>query len=452
MPRTSTTCPRCRQPIVADIQQLFDLSQDPAAKQRLLSGIVNIARCTHCGYEGALATPVVYHDPEKELLLTYFPPELGLPVNEQERQIGPLINQVVNRLPPEKRKAYLLRPQSMLTFQTLIEKILEGEGITREMIQAQQQRLNLIQRLLDTPPDRLAEVIAKEEALIDQDFFTILSRLAEASLAQGDEQTARALAALQQELLSKTKFGQEVKLQAEEAEAAIKSLQEAGQQGLTREKLLDLIINAPTESRLNALVSLARSGMDYVFFQVLSERIEKAQGEEKQKLSDLREKLLELVSEIDKLLQEQVEEAQKLLDKILAAPNIEEATLQNLNVINTPFVDLLRAEIDKARKNGNLEQSAKLQQVMSTLQKASAPPPEIAFIQELLSAGDDATRQKMLEDRAAEITPGFLEMLNNVVAQSEAQNQPPKVIEELQKVYRSVLRFSMKSNLTKSAS
>ena len=64
----------------------------------------------NCGYQGPLSTPVVYHDPEKEFFLTYFPPELGLPLNEQERMMGPYITQVVNRLPPEKRKAYLFPP------------------------------------------------------------------------------------------------------------------------------------------------------------------------------------------------------------------------------------------------------------------------------------------------------------------------------------------------------
>jgi hypothetical protein len=89
MPRIQTNCPRCHQPIVAEVQQLFDINTDPTAKQRLLSRTTNVSQCQSCGYEGMMSVPVVYHDPEKELLLTYFPPELGLPVNEQERHIGP---------------------------------------------------------------------------------------------------------------------------------------------------------------------------------------------------------------------------------------------------------------------------------------------------------------------------------------------------------------------------
>jgi hypothetical protein len=127
MPQTQIACPRCRQMIPALVEQLFDVTAEPAAKQRLVGGVSNRARCQFCGYEGNLATPIVYHDADKELLLTYFPSELGLPVNEQEKLIGPLINKVVNNLPAEKRKAYLFRPQSFLTYQSLIEKI-SGRG------------------------------------------------------------------------------------------------------------------------------------------------------------------------------------------------------------------------------------------------------------------------------------------------------------------------------------
>ena len=84
----------------------------------------------------------------------------------------------------------------------------------------------------------------------------MLSRLVEAGLAQGDEQLVQALAAIQNETSSQTKVGQQLKGQAEEAQEALRTLQEASKTGLTREKLLDLIIAAPTDARLNTLVSL----------------------------------------------------------------------------------------------------------------------------------------------------------------------------------------------------
>jgi len=209
MAKTRINCPNCRQPIVADIEQLFDVGVEPSAKQKLLSGLANVAQCPHCGFQGSVATPVIYHDPDKELLLSYFPPEVGLPRNEQERLIGGLINKVVNNLPQEKRKGYLLRPQTMLTFQGLLERILEADGITREMIQAQQAKLNLLQRLLNASGDPRIEILRNEDELIDAEFFALLSRLLETSIASNDRATAQALADLQKQILPETTFGRQ---------------------------------------------------------------------------------------------------------------------------------------------------------------------------------------------------------------------------------------------------
>lgn len=449
MPQTTTSCPRCRQPVLAEVEQLFDSSADPAAKQRLLSGAVNMVRCQSCGYQGMLATPIVFHDAEKELLLTYFPPELGLPINEQERMIGPLINQVVNRLPPEKRKAYLLRPQTMLTYDSLVERILEADGITKEMLAAQEKRLSLLQRLLSCSPESLLEMIKQEESLIDTDFFNIMNRLIEASLAQGDQQSARLLAGLQQQLLTHTELGQTLQSQAQEAEAAIKSLKEASKNGLTREALLELMIEAPTETRLSTLVGMARSGMDYTFFQLLSERIENASAEENEKLLTLRQKLLEMTQAIDEAVNEQMQKARKFLVEILDTADIEKSLTENVERIDEFFLEVVRKEQQEARQSGDLEKISKIQKVADVLQKLTAPPQEIALIEDLLRAADETARQQILSQNPDKISPEFMDFFANLIAQSQSQNQSPETTAKLQEVYNAVLRFSMTANLKK---
>ncbi len=163
MPKTNVSCPNCRQSIVGDIDQLFDVGEDPAAKQKILAGSFNLINCPYCGYQGQASTPIVYHDPHKEILLTYLPPELAIPRDEQERVIGSLINQAMNRLPQEQRKAYLLNPQSTLTMQGLVERVLESEGITKEMIEAQKDRLQLIQRFSELKDEEVINQMAAEE-------------------------------------------------------------------------------------------------------------------------------------------------------------------------------------------------------------------------------------------------------------------------------------------------
>lgn len=445
MPKTRVNCPNCRQPIAAEIDQIFDQNVDPSAKQRLLSGAYNLVQCPLCGYQGNFSSPVVYHDPEKELLLTFVPPEIGLPRNEQERMLGAFINQIINKLPQEKRKGYLLRPQAALTMQGLVERILEADGITREMIQAQQQRLNLIQRLVTASDDVRAEIARQENASLDADFFGLLRRLIEASLMGGDQESAQQLAQLQESLLPLTSFGKAMQAQTKEIEAAIADLQAVGKD-LTREKLLQMVIEAENPTRMRALVSLARPAMDYSFFQLLSDRIDRARGDGRARLVSLRENLLEMTREIDQQMEKRVQAARQLIKELLEEEDISEATMQSLPVIDDFFLQELNTVMEAARKQGDLEKLGRLQKIVDVLQQASAAPPEVALIEELLDAPDEGARRQILEDNRADITPEFFSALTNIVAQVQAGDDK-ELAERIQAVHRSALRFSMQQNL-----
>ncbi|MBA4379084.1 MAG: hypothetical protein C0393_00065 [Anaerolinea sp.] len=451
--RTQISCPRCRQPILAQVEQLFDVTADPGAKQRLLGGVSNFAHCPHCGYSGALATPIVYHDADKELLLTFFPGELIVPVNEQEKLIGPLINQLVNRLSPEKRKAYLLRPQSFLTHQSLIERILGADGITPAMIQAQQQRVTLVERLLAaSSAEARKQLIQQEASLLDAEFFSLFGRLMEGAAASGQEQVAQQMDALQKQLLAESEYGRQMQSQINEIQEAVKTLQAAGKE-LTREKLLDILIEAPGEARQSALVSLTRPGLDYLFFQSLSERIETKTGDERKKLEALREKLLTITRQIDQRVEEEFKRAGELLGALLAAQDIQKATLERLNEISEAFVQVLNRALQEATQKKDNAQLEKLQQIVVVLQQMSSPPPEYELLEKLLDAPDDTALNKMLEEHKDEITPEFSSFVGGVLAQTEGragekpQGEEAQVIERLEKIYRAALKFSMKKNL-----
>jgi hypothetical protein len=397
-----------------------------------------------------MSTPIVYHDPSKELLLTFFPPELGLPVNEQEKQIGPLINQVVNALPAEKRKGYLFQPQTMFTYQTLIDRVLEADGITKEMIEAQQKRVGLIQRLLTTPkPEDRSTIIAQEGALVDGSLFAILSTLIESSSMQGDEKAAELLNQIQQQLLNETEIGKTLLAQSQETQAALKVLQDASKTGLTREILLDTLMGLRSDSSLTTVVSLARNGLDYQFFQLLSEKIDNEIPEKKQALIDLRDKLLNLTREIDAELQKRLGEGAKLLYSILAEENLDEAVKKHLPEMDEFFTQALQSEFELAHQKGDLARIEKIQKVISIVEKESAPPPEIELIQKLLDATDDPSRSKILEENSAMITDQLLTAINSIITEGEARKQSPELIESLRAVYQLALRFNMEKNLKK---
>ena len=451
MPQTQIACPRCRQMITANIEQLFDVTQDPQAKQRLLGGASNMARCPHCGYQGRLATPIVYHDNEKELLLTFFPPDLNMPLNEQERLIGPMIKQVTDRLPPEKRKAYLLKPVANLTYESMIQTILSKDGITPEMLKEQQDRVQVIERLLQaSSADVRSELIKQNLNLFDEQFFALFSRLAQSAAGSGQEPVARAMVDLQNQLLEETEFGRNLKESVGELEAATKALQEVGQ-GLTREKLLDIVLQSANDARLRAYATIARGGMDYQFFQLISEKIDKASGDEKARLESIREKLLDFTNEIDKQLEARYKQAQDFVDSLLAQDDIVKAVRDNLNNFTQDAVDVVNQMLRQASEKNDYTRMGKLQKMVEILREVSTPP-EVAFIEQLLDAPDDGTLDKMLDANKDLLNDQFMEALIGLVAQvdqaSEQGNPEAKALsEKLSKVYKSALKYSMQRNM-----
>jgi hypothetical protein len=351
-------------------------------------------------------------------------------------------------LPQEKRKGYLFQAKEHFTLQGLVEGVLAAEGISKEMIEGQQKRLSLLQRLANiTDKDARVEVIKQESDLIDADFFSILSRLHETAQLSGDQESVDRLEDLQADLLDHTDFGQQLKEQSEEIQAALESLQEAGRE-LTREKLLDIVAKAPTDTRLRALVSLARPGMDYTFFQVLSDRIDRARGSGRQRLVELRERLLELTREFDEQMAARAARTREILDQILKSHDIAEATVQSLPQVDEYFVQILNQELETAQKQNDQARLDRLQQVAQVLQQASAPPPEVALLEELIEAPGDQARRKILEEHRAEITPRFMEMLSGLVVQVEqSDNRDQEFVDRLKSIASQVRRFSMETNL-----
>jgi len=394
-----------------------------------------------------IGTPIIYHDPEKELLLTFFPPESNLPLNEQERQMGPLINRVIDSLPAEKRKAYVLQPQSMLTYQTLIEKILEADGITKEMLEDQQKKIKLIQRLLTIPETELETVVEQEKDQFDLAFFSLYSRLMQSAASQNDQESLKILEKVEKVLFEKTEVGKQLYQSSQETQQAIKALQDAGKDGgLTREKLLDLILNAKSDTEVSTLTSLARNGMDYTFFQQLSQKIDTAVGEEKERLTALRDKLLDLTAQIDKHLQAEFDQTKQLLESILKVDDIETETEKNLENITELFLQVVDDEIEKARKQADLDRIQKLERVMIVVRKAMEPPAEVQLIEEMLALIDKPDElDKFMDEHQDKITPDFIQLLNGII--SQGGSAPEESMQQIQQLHKALLRYSMKKNL-----
>jgi hypothetical protein len=235
-------------------------------------------------------------------------------------------------------------------------------------------------------------------------------------------------------------------------ENAVKDLQDLGDE-VTREKLLDLVINAPNESRLEAYVSVARQGMDYEWFQLLSNKIDEAEGEEKERLTGIREIVLEITDEIDAEVQQRMEVARQNLEAVLEQENIPAVVQANLPAIDEFFMQLVSQEYEKVREDEGSERAAKLKQVIDTIvaasQAAQRSGEDVELMQSLLEAGDKEARAKIMEENADRVTSEFVEALTKLLMQLDSDEAQKEVAAAVREIYREAVRFSMKSSMAK---
>jgi hypothetical protein len=412
------TCPNCRQPFSAILEQVIDVQRDPQAKARLLAGRTNLVTCPHCGYQSMVSTPLVYHDANKELLLIYVPMELNLPRQEQERLIGSMSNAIISGLPQEQRKGYLLTPKTMLSLQGMIELILEKDGITKEVIEAQRAKMRLVETFLQTDPDTLPELVQQNDNKIDEEFFAIMAATAEAALANGRRDVAEQTLMLRERLLELSTVGQDLLRRANAQEAAIQEVADA-LNALGERASYDDLVNvalqfAGDDEKLQVLVGLTRQTFDYEFFQNLAKRIDQAKGDERATIVALRDRLLELTSMVDQQNEAVIKQAADTLRAIANSPDLDTAIMERLEILDDTFLAVLSANIQAAEQAKDVDTAARLktifEKVVGILQEAA--PPAIKFINELMQQPDLDAARSTLQSRAQEFGPELIQWMD----------------------------------------
>ncbi|MBI3241000.1 MAG: CpXC domain-containing protein [Chloroflexi bacterium] len=443
-PSTTVTCPNCKTPFVAQIEQVFDVGLDPSAKARFLRGHFNVITCPRCRYQSMIATPIVYHDPAKELLLTFVPMELGLPQAEQERMLGNLTKAIVNSLPPEQRKGYLLRPTPALTLQGMIDRVLESDGVTKEMMDAQRAKVSLIEQFLTTTSEEALAALAKEhDAELDYGFFDLFTAAIQAAAESGDRAGAEQMLALRNKVVELSSLGKQSAQQAHLFEATAEELNKLDDK-LTPELFFDMVVKADSEDRASALVSLARPLVDYDFFMKLTKLINQSPDKERERLQKLRDLILNVVGQVDQAAQAQGQQAANLLRKLLEAPDLKQAVMENLPLIDNTFMAILNQNFDAARKAGRNDVAEKLQQIgdaILSLIRDSAPP-EIKLINELLGFETEEESLEAVQRRSAEITPPVIEAMKQVEQELNGSDRKD-VAERLGKIRAAAERQAM---------
>ncbi len=429
------TCPNCANHFTTPVLPVIDVGQNPDLKGLFLSGQVNIAVCPQCGHAGMLSTPLVYHDPEKELLFTFAPTELGAMDADQQRFVGDLTNRVISALPAEQRKGYLLQPRNFLRLEAMLDAILEADGITPEMLKAQRDRAELLDRLLRATSEDARHVIARENNdQIDYEFFRLLTM--NLDLAQRGEQTeiAQQLLELRTQLLDWTTHGEEITARDD----AIRSL---GTE-ITREGLLDKVVEAALageQSKVVAMATVGRPAIDYVFYQQLTSRIEAAEqaGEtaNAETLQALRESILDLTAEIDAEIQQETLRAAETLGTILESDDPETAIRDNLLQIDEFFLNVLGLHLEAAEKAGRKDDVAKLTQISGVIMKLfqESQPPEIQLMSQLLDADYPDGTRALLEENREQVDARLLEVMD-LLGQDLATSDREEISQQLAQV------------------
>lgn len=414
----SLQCPQCRARLQAPIFSIIDVSQNPDLKQALLAGQLNSVQCTQCGSVSFLAAPLLYHDPE-HAFLGVFLPEQQMRLSEPQRQkaIGDLTKALMDALPAEQRRGYMLAPQQFLTMEKLVEKILGFDGITPEMIAASRRKVELVSELARMKEDSFAfSITVKEnEALLDQEFFMLLSNFILAAQQQGAADQAQMLVDLRERLIPLTEVGRRIQKQRD-------AVQRLGQSP-SREMILQALLEGDLDE-IDAIAVVARSVLDYQFFQEYSDRIAQAPAEQRPGLEEKRARILAILESLTAADQQVIQGAAQIIQELLGAEDMAAAVADALPLIDETVLNLLLANIEQAQKKGATAAARRLQilwQMITEAMDAATPAPMRLFYELLQTDYPEGTRA-LLRQRADEITPEFVQFLEDTltaVAQKE---------------------------------
>jgi len=165
--------------------------------------------------------------------------------------------------------------------------------------------------------------------------------------------------------------------------------------------------------------------LDYTFFQQLSQRIETASGDERERLAGLRARLHELTTMLDRQTQAVIQRATDTLRTIVNSEDIEAAIRPRLEQIDDTFLAVLQANIQTAEQHQDTRSAERLRLVLQkTLEilRESAPP-QIRFINELMSAASDADAQALIETEAVRFGPELLELMEAIAQDLDESDQ-----------------------------
>lgn len=408
------SCPNCGTRFQTAVFQYVDVGQQPELKQALLAGRLNVAVCPNCGSGGLLATPMVYHDPDKQLFWALFPQEVNAKPEEQERFIGTLQQLAMRSVPESKPRGYLLNPRRFITLTSLLDALLEAEGISKEDLARQRQRTELLARLLQAEGDDEAfgTLVDENRAALDYEFFMMLTAYVEAAGGEGDTESLARFEALRDRLLEATGMPDP---SAGEAEPSI-------------DAAVDALLDA-ADDELEEAIAEYRPVIDYGFYEALTERADQARegGDTAaaERIDARRALILETTERMDREAQEMFEGAANALRAALEAEDPREALREHREQLGEAFSLVLDANRDAAERAGRpdvVERLDQLGQLAVEVVEESLSPEE-RLIAQLLGSETPQEATRLLRKNAAQVNAEFVKRLNTMAAEMDGNGR-----------------------------
>ncbi|PJF20830.1 MAG: hypothetical protein CUN56_14195, partial [Phototrophicales bacterium] len=275
------------------------------------------------------------------------------------------------------------------------------------------------------------KLVQENDAKIDERFFQLMTMMVQRVLQEGRQDVAQQILGIQSRIVELSTYGQNLIAQQEAqqrvVEEVIKELEQLPDSA-GRETFLTLAMDYMErgEDYLQALVGLVRPAFDYEFFQLMTVKIGQAPADQRDKLEDLRKTLLELTAAVDQQQQAVVQQAAGFLQAVINSPEPQKMLQENAEMIDEVFMSVLSANLQHAEQSKDVKALARLKEIyqMAVQVVQAQMPPEIRFVNDLLSAPDDAAVQKLLNEHATEFGDGLLNTMDAVHDAMLARGNP----------------------------
>jgi hypothetical protein len=424
-------CPNCNTPFQAAVFSIIDLGVNPELRQPLLGGQVNMASCPACGAGGALSAPLMIHDPEHKFLGVLIPQQSQISDLQAQKVIGEMSQALINQLPTEQRKGYMLQPRQFFDWESLLEKLWEFEGVSPEELRRQREQGELINSLIRLSDDEAAMkmVVERRIELVDQDFLLTLSQLMQSLAQQGMEDRFENLRNLRQHLLDSTEAGAAMKALEDTLRTAVSRLKPE----MSRDQFLDVVLDywepdGQGERIVGSLLAMAQGLVDYQLLMTLAGRIDQASDpEERSALMALREMIVEINDYQSQNQQAVLQRAQGLFQEVMQASDTEAKLREHADQIDEIFLSLLASNLQQAEKSGATFAVKRLRKIydmaINILQEHM--PEDMQLLNQLLMAPDEASAYNLLKEKRHLLSKDFVAALQELESRARSDGNQP---------------------------